>query len=64
MNKPPAFAGTFYPENQDELINLLNSYIYKNDLKKSISVFSFSPEDVVLVLKANKYTNNTLKKLK
>jgi hypothetical protein len=31
MNKPPVFAGTFYPENPDELTNLLNSY--KTDLK-------------------------------
>lgn len=60
-----------FHELENDIINsqiskddLLNSYIYKNDLKKSISVFSFSPEDVVLVLKANKYTNNTLKKLK
>ena len=26
MNKKPVFAGTFYPENPDELTNLLNSY--------------------------------------
>lgn len=27
MNKNPSFAGTFYPENSNELTNLLNSYM-------------------------------------
>ena len=31
MNKKPIFAGSFYPENPDELNNLLNSY--KTDVK-------------------------------
>lgn len=31
MNKKPVFAGSFYPENSDEITNLLNSY--KQDVK-------------------------------
>ena len=34
MNKPPAFAGTFYPENQDELINLLREKAIIGTTKK------------------------------
>lgn len=32
MNKLPTFAGTFYPENPDELTNLLNSYVQEQKI--------------------------------
>lgn len=31
MNKPPIFAGSFYPEKSDELTNLLNSYMQEQE---------------------------------
>ncbi len=33
MNKPPVFAGSFYPEKSEELINLLNSYIQEQKVE-------------------------------
>ena len=33
MNKPPRFAGSFYPENADELTNLLNSYMQEQKIE-------------------------------
>ena len=33
MNKKPSFAGSFYPENQEELINLLNSYMTEDKIE-------------------------------
>ena len=32
MNKLPTFAGSFYPENPDELTNLLNSYVQEQKI--------------------------------
>lgn len=32
MNKKPSFAGSFYPENPDELTNLLNSYMQEEKI--------------------------------
>ena len=33
MNKSPRFAGSFYPENADELTNLLNSYMQEQKVE-------------------------------
>ena len=33
MNKPPRFAGSFYPDRPEELINLLNSYMSEQKIE-------------------------------
>ena len=33
MNKPPVFAGSFYPDRADELTNLLNSYMQEQKIE-------------------------------
>lgn len=33
MNKPPVFAGSFYPEKSEELTNLLNSYMQEQSVE-------------------------------